>query len=143
MITNPQTAADIMTSDVISVRPTTTIAQARALMNTHSIRHLPVVDEGDRFVGVVTQKAMLAEILRITDQFGIQGVASQTEQRPVSEILGKDVETIQPQLSLVEAGKFFLECKHGSLPVLEDGRLVGILTSADFVKLSVALLERA
>lgn len=143
MNTRPQTAADIMTRDVITVRPDASIAEARQLMTAHGIRHLPVVDAAGAFVGVVTQKAMLAEILRIADRHGLQELDREAELQSVAAILGKDVETIQPQLSLAAAGRFFLERRHGCLPVLEQGRLVGILTSADFVRLSIALLEQA
>jgi len=141
MTDRPQTAADIMTRNVISVRPEATITQARALMTEHSIRHLPVVGASGDFKGVVTQKAMLGEILRIVDRYGIKEMERQTEQRAVGEILGTDVEPIQQDLPLADAGKFFLTVKHGCLPVLDNGRLVGILTSAGFVKLSVRLLE--
>ncbi len=141
MSKRPQTAADIMTTKVISVRPDETIARGRELMTEHNIRHLPVVTEDGEFLGVVTQKAMLAEILRIADRYGLQEMQTLTERRVVADILGTDVETIQPQLPLADAGKFFMDCKHGCLPVLENGKLVGILTSADFVKLSISLLE--
>lgn len=143
MTKSAQTAADIMTSNVITVRPEATIAQARELMTEHGIRHLPVTREGGEFVGVVTQKAMLAEMLRIADKYGLQGIDRQTEKNAVADILGTDTETIQPQLPLVDAGRFFVERKHGCLPVLQEGKLVGILTSADFVKLSIALLSDA
>lgn len=141
MTSRPQTAADIMTRNVVSVRPEDTIAHARHLMTEHSIRHLPVVGVSGEFKGVVTQKAMLREILRIVDGHGIKEMEHQAAQRAVGEILGTDVEPIQQDLPLADAGKFFLTCKHGCLPVLDSGRLVGILTSADFVKLSVQLLE--
>ena len=141
MTSLPRTAADIMTKDLITLRKTDSIATAREKMATHQIRHVPVVDDDDYFVGVVTQKAMLGEALRVADRFGLQDLEHQARKHTIEALLGTDVETIQPQLPLLEAGRFFLNCKHGCLPVLEDGKLVGVLTSSDFVRLSVSLLE--
>ena len=59
----------------------------------------------------------------------------------MKDIMDTDLETIQPQLPLLNAGEFFVESKHGCLPVVVEGKLEGILTSADFVKLSLTLLR--
>ncbi len=137
----PRTVADIMITALITVGPEASVARARALMQQHGIRHLPVVDDAGALLGVVTQRTMLAEVLRIADRVGIQGLEQEMAGHPVTGLLGGDVEQVQPQLPLVEAGRYFLSCKHGCLPVVDGGRLVGMITSADFVRLSVALLE--
>lgn len=138
----PQITADLMVKDVKTCCTTDTLGHARLLMKEFRIRHLPVVDpdSGD-YVGVVTQKAILREALEIANKFGMADLEYQESKRLVDSIMEKDAETVQPQLSLRDAGRFFVESKHGCLPVLEGGKVVGILSSADFVKLSVQLLE--
>lgn len=140
----PKIAADIMIRDVRTCLTTDSLARARQLMREHRVRHLPVLkaDTGD-YAGVLTQKAMLREAFTIANKFGMDELDAQEAKRQVQSIMETDAETIQPQLPLLEAGRFFLACRHGCLPVLEKGRIVGILTSADFVKLSVRLLESA
>jgi len=110
-------------------------------MKAHSIRHIPVLDQEGRIVGLVTQKSVLKETLEITNRFGMVDFARQEQKINVSDFMETSIETIQPQLTLLDAGRFFIECKHGCLPVVHEGNLVGILTSADFVKLSVTLLQ--
>ncbi|MDX1692397.1 MAG: CBS domain-containing protein [Ketobacteraceae bacterium] len=138
----PEITADIMSSQVISCKETDNLAQAHQLMKDHHIRHLPVVsgETGD-FLGVITQKEVLKHAFSATAQVGLAKLAEIQSQVPVKEIMSTDVETVQPQLPLLNAGEYFIDSKHGCLPVVVDGKLQGILTSADFVKLSVTLLR--
>ena len=138
----PQYAQDIMARKVVTCAANDTLAHVQNLMREHSIRHVPVVDPdtGD-FQGLVTQKTMLREVFRIADRFGMADFEHQANKKKVAELMDTGVETIQPQLPLLEAGRYFVSCKHGCLPVVDNGKIVGILTSADFVKLSVRLLE--
>ncbi len=137
----PSKAEDIMVRNVITCQASDTLAHARQLMKDHSIRHIPVVDETGQLQGLVTQKTMLRETFLIASRFGMADLDYQENKKKVGDFMETGVETIQAQLPLLEAGRFFVESKHGCLPILEDGRVVGVLTSADFVKLSVQLLE--
>ncbi|MFE8070465.1 CBS domain-containing protein [Marinobacteraceae bacterium S3BR75-40.1] len=141
-MSKPAVTRDIMITNVITCHEDDTLGLARKLMKDHNIRHIPVVDKdsGD-FIGLVTQKAVLREMMIVADHFGMDDLERQEKKKKVGELMETGVETIQPQLSLLEAGQYFIDCKHGCLPVLEGGKIVGILTSADFVKLSVALLK--
>ncbi|MBK8971661.1 MAG: CBS domain-containing protein [Hahellaceae bacterium] len=140
-MSKPQIAADIMARSVITCLASDTIAHARQLMRDNHIRHLPVVDATGTFVGVLTQKTMLREAFNIANKFGLDEMDNQESKRLVETIVERDAETIQPLLPLLEAGHYFIDCKHGCLPVLDHGKVVGILTSADFVKLSIQLLK--
>src|SRR5690606_20636185 len=137
----PSKAEDIMVRNVISCQPGDTLAHARQLMKTHSIRHIPVVNDQGELVGLITQKTMLRETFLIASRFGMTDLEYQEKKKKVADFMETGVETIQTQLPLLEAGRYFVESKQGCLPVLEQGRVVGMLTSADFVKLSVQLLE--
>ncbi len=141
-MSKPRTAADIMAREVITCLTTDNLARARQLMRDHKVRHLPVVDpESGEYRGVLTQKAMLRGAFNIANRFGMDDLEAQENKRLVESIMECDAETVQAPLPLLEAGKYFIECKHGCLPVLDGGRVVGILTSADFVKLCVLLLQ--
>jgi len=137
----PSKAEDIMVRNVISCQAGDTLAHARQLMKTHSIRHIPVVNDQGELVGLITQKTMLRETFLIASRFGMTDLEYQEKKKKVGDFMETGVETIQSQLPLLEAGRYFVESKQGCLPVLEQGRVVGMLTSADFVKLSVQLLE--
>ena len=137
----PSKVADIMVRNVITCKTSDTLAQARQLMKDRQVRHVPVLDETGRLVGLVTQRAVLRETLLIANRFGIADLEYQEQKKLVAEVMEDDLETIQSEMPLLEAGRYFTECKHGCLPVVDDGQLVGIITSADFVKLSISLLE--
>ncbi len=130
-----------MVRNVITCKTSDTLAQARQLMKDRQVRHVPVLDDQGRVVGLVTQRAVLRETLLIANHFGIADLEYQEQKKLVAEIMEDDIETIQSEMPLLEAGRYFTECKHGCLPVVDDGQLVGIITSADFVKLSISLLE--
>ncbi|CBL46619.1 CBS domain protein [gamma proteobacterium HdN1] len=138
----PRTTEEIMTRNVYTCTEADSVSSAHRLMTQKGIRHLPVVSsETGEFVGVITQKELLRHAFGVVASVGIAELERAGENRKIADVMTRDVETIQPQLPLREAGKFFVACKHGCLPVVVDGRLLGILTSADFVKLSVTLLE--
>lgn len=138
----PRIAEDIMTRNVLTCTEQDTVAHAHQLMAQKSIRHLPVVSSvTGEFLGVITQKEILHHAFSVVARSGLSQLESSEASKYVSDIMTQNVETIQPQLLLKDAGRFFMQCKHGCLPVVVDGKLQGILTSADFVKLSVNLLE--
>lgn len=138
----PRTAEDIMTRDVMTCTERDTVSHAHQLMAQKSIRHLPVVDAtSGEFLGVITQKELLRHAFAVVAKSGMSQLEAVESTKLVAEVMTRNVEMIQPQLPLQEAGRFFMHSKHGCLPVVVDGKLQGILTSADFVKLSVRLLE--
>lgn len=139
----PRLTQDIMATKVLHCTEQDTLATAHKMMRDHHIRHMPVVNsKTGEFMGLVTQKEVLRHAFSIAGTQGLAAIESAESQIPVTQVMSRDAETVQPQLPLLEAGRFFLESKHGCLPVVVDGKLVGIITSADFVKLSVRLLQQ-
>ena len=142
-MTTPTIPADIMATQVLHCTEKDTLATAHKLMRDHQIRHMPVVDShSGEFLGLVTQKEVLRHAFSIAGTQGIAALDSAEARILIVDVMSRDAETVQPQLPLLEAGRYFLNSKHGCLPVVVDGRLVGIITSADFVKLSVTLLQQ-
>lgn len=133
---------DLMTKEVFSLHNTDTLYLARSVMNMAKIRHVPIVDKNDKFIGLVTQRDILAAtVSRLAD------IDQKTQDEidagiPIKEIMRIDVTTIKSDTSLKDAAKLLLEHKYGCLPVLDGkGRLIGILTEADFLSLTISMLE--
>ncbi|WP_242342490.1 CBS domain-containing protein [Anaeromyxobacter terrae] len=117
--------ADFMTKDLVTVRGSDDLALAESLLRLGGIRHLPVVEDG-RLVGLVTQR----DILRSGHSGG-----ADARRLPVSQIMTRELTTVRPAMALAHAARLMLERKFGCLPVCDDdGRLVGIVTEADFVR---------
>lgn len=138
----PASVADIMSRDIVTLRLGQTLHDGNEAMREHKIRHLPVLDEQDRLVGLLNQKVVLREALRITDNYGAQRLHHYLGQIPLAEAISRDVLTLSIDTPLAEAGRQLLAHRQGALPVLDgEGRLVGIISSVDFVRLAVTLLE--
>ena len=116
---------DLMTSAVVSVGPDEPIDQVQALMERKHIRHVPVVDGAGRVLGVVSQRDVIQRALL-------------EDTGAVSEIMAWKADTIEADDELSKAARIMLDQKYGCLPVVEHGRLAGILTEADFVKYVVS-----
>jgi CBS domain-containing membrane protein len=112
-------------------------------LKTLRFRHLPVTDE-DRLIGLVTERDLLA--CSTSDLLPHRESADRflLERFRVHDVMVRNVVTVSPQTSLHAAGKLLLEQRFGCLPVVdEENKLVGILTSSDFVKLCVSLSTEA
>ena len=132
---------DIMTTDIFTLKETDNLALARSVMNLARIRHIPVVKENMSFIGLLTHRdilgatvSWLADVDRHTREEIDQGI-------PVMEIMNTKVRTVSPNNSLRDCAVLLLEHKYGCLPVLEEEKLVGIITEADFLELTISLLD--
>jgi acetoin utilization protein AcuB len=108
--------SDWMSRPVHTVTPATMANEAVGLLRRHRIRHLPVM-EGDRVVGVVTDR-------------DLRGVAAET---PVSTFMSRPVVVVSPRTAIDKAARLLFDRRIGCLPVIEDGKLIGILTQTDAV----------
>lgn len=134
------TAADIMTKDLVTLPFNATLKDAHSLTRDKGIRHLPIMD-GEQFVGMLTQKRMIATVINLLATYGANALERREGQSPVSELVETDCATVTPDTPLLAVTDFFLKHRHGCLPVVSDGgKLVGILTSSDFVRLCRNLL---
>jgi acetoin utilization protein AcuB len=121
-----------MTADVHTATPETTIAEALAITREHRIRHLPILDDG-RLVGVVTDRDLrLAMPPMWADEQGELAEALHTKR--VGELMITDIVTIQPDTPVEEAARLLYTHRIGCLPIMEDDRLVGILTETDLLR---------
>ena len=130
-----------MSTDLVTLTEDETLAHAQRCMARGRIRHLPVVRDG-KLTGLVTHRDLLAA------SFSIFAEVERNEQRRifdtvrVVEAMHRDVVTVSPTLGVAQAASILLENKYGCLPVVDgEGILVGIVTEADFLRLTVRLLK--
>jgi CBS domain-containing protein len=138
--------AEIMTHPVISVTPETTIGEAAGLMLEHCISGLPVVDKGGAVVGVISEGDLLRRIETGTERRHSRSLEflitpgrladyySRANARKVGEVMSGEVVAVAPGDSLAEAVRLMERHHIKRLPVIEVGRLAGIVSRANLVR---------
>jgi CBS domain-containing protein len=125
---------DIMTADVTTLKRNDKLTLADDIMLLGRIRHLPVVDDdGQTLAGIVSQRDLFRDALAHALGYGRHAQRKILDSILVKEVMTTEVVTTKPETPLVEAATILTERKIGCLPVVEEGRLVGILTEGDFV----------
>ena len=122
---------DIMTTNVVNIPSSTTVLEAQEIMRVHHIERLPVVDRR-KLVGLVTKDRLLRALPSPATLFARQELTYLLAKLLVKEIMQKDVVTVAPDTTVEEAIMIGQANSVGSLPVLEEGNLVGIVTTNDF-----------
>jgi CBS domain-containing protein len=112
------------------------LSLADDVMRAERIRHLPVLDEEGQLCGIVSQRDMFRGALAAALGYGELAQRKLLGTLVVKEVMTTDVVTTTPQTSIAEAARLMLERKIGCLPVVDGGRLVGMLTESDFVKVA-------
>ncbi|WP_273048030.1 CBS domain-containing protein [Pseudoalteromonas sp.] len=137
-----QIVSDLMTSDPLAVSADHTLHDAHNLMKEKNIRHIPVINGNGELVGMLTQKIMIAKVMGILTTYGENALKRKEKQTKVEDIMVTDFVSVTPTQPLRDVVTFFVENRHGCMPVIdEQNKLVGILTSSDFVRLAAALLS--
>jgi CBS domain-containing protein len=125
---------DWMTENPATVSPTATLAEAYDLMLEREVRRLPVVDHD--LVGIIT----LGDILRhvpVGSEEGDTETRLLLTEKQVCDVAAYDPVTINPSATIQEAAERMLEYQVGGLPVVRNGKLVGIITESDIFRLVV------
>ena len=123
-----------MTTEVFTVQPEDPIDLAANIMDWERVRHIPVEDERNRLVGLVSYRAIFSFFIR-------QG-GGQRKVEPVRRIMKPDPISVTPETLTVEAIATMRREKIGCLPVVQDDRLVGIVTYRDFMEIAGHVLEQ-
>lgn len=131
-----------MKTDLISVRPETTLAEAKALMQDNNFRHLPVVDGNDKLVGIITDRDMRdAYPSSLLTEEAYQRTLAEVMQHPVEKIMTRDPITISPYYTLQDTLLVIGQKKVGALPVVdEEGHLKGIMSTRDLLRAFVNIM---
>ena len=132
-----KTVRDIMSAEVTTLGRNDTLLLAKDIMNLGRIRHFPVVED-DELVGVVSQRDLYRASLGTVMQYGEKAQRAFLESIVVKEIMVDPI-SIGPDVTVGDAARLMMEHKIGCLPVLEDKRLVGIVTETDMLQVVVAM----
>src|SRR3972149_4381222 len=124
---------DVMTKNPITVDSETLVLDARRLMKENNIRRLPVVDKGN-LVGIVTQHDLLEASPSPATSLSIHELNYLLAKMKVKEVMKKNPLTLTPDTPFEEALRFGQDKKIGSFPVMDKGKLVGIVTESDIVR---------
>jgi len=131
---------DVMTKNPITVESETLVLDAQKLMRENNIRRLPVVDKG-KLVGIVTQHELLQASPSPATSLSIYELNYLLSKMKVKEIMKKNPVTLSPNTPFEEALRIGQEKRIGSFPVVDEkGKLVGITTESDIVRILTRVL---
>jgi len=152
------TVRDIMTREVISVSPETEIVQAAKLLLEKGVNGLPVIDRDGGLVGIICQSDLIAQqknlplpsLFRFLDGFipltsmkhlekEVQKIAAAT----VAQAMSPDPVSVRPGTSVAEVAALMVDRGFHTLPVVEEGRLVGIVGKEDVLRTLMVVPETA
>ena len=133
---------ELMSSELYVLESTATLYDAHQLMLDKKVRHIPIVDKQEQFVGLLSQRDVLAASVSILAEIDVQERQELESNIPIAQIMTTDVVIAEEETSLLDATQFMLLQKQGCLPVFKNKQLVGILTEADFVKLAHELMSK-
>ncbi len=121
----------LMTPEPMTVRPDAPVGEVWRTMTERRFRHMPVVENGGGLIGIVTQRDLLIAAQGSEQRIDLD------DDRPVSELMIREVDTVRPECCAAEAARHMLRKKRSCLPVVDEtDAVVGILTEADYMRLS-------
>jgi CBS domain-containing protein len=131
---------DWMTPDPITAPPTMSLPEALQLMAQHNIRRLPIVDK-DKLVGIVTRGDLRGAQPSQATSLSVFELHYLVGRITLDQIMSHNPLTVTDTTSIQEAARLMLQRKISGLPVVKQGRLVGIITESDIFRLVVRTWE--
>lgn len=126
--------SEIMHHEVVTLTTREKLDLTQDIMNIGRVRHLPVLDDDQRVVGIVSDRDLLAAAM--TSVLDFDPVSRRTFLRSieVAEVMTKEVVTVTPNTELGEVARIFVERKIGCVPVVgARGELLGLVTETDLI----------
>jgi len=138
---DPVTVKEWMTQPVTTIGADAPVRQAAELMKTRQIRHLPVVENDGRLIGIVTDRDLRQMIFDPMIHERLGDVVEALGGLTVRDIMTWAVITVRPESGIRQAARLMREQKFGALPVVEAGRVVGMLTERDLLRALETLIR--
>ncbi|HYK91595.1 MAG TPA: CBS domain-containing protein [Acidobacteriota bacterium] len=124
-----------MRAETVTIDMDATVGEAMNLCTSKCIRHLPVLDEEGRLVGLITDRDLRAFISPRIGTISENNADRETLNRHVHVIMIRNLATGSPAMTLAQAARLMLEKRVGCLPIVhDDKRVAGIVTTSDFLK---------
>jgi acetoin utilization protein AcuB len=130
---------DVMSTNVVAVDEKTSLHDARKIMDAHKIRRLPVMKK-NKLVGLITERMLLEASPSPATALSIHELHYLLAKMTVKDIMVKKPYTVSPDMPPEDALQLGQEMGYGGFPVLENGKLVGVVTESDIVRLMTRVL---
>ncbi|MET1254183.1 CBS domain-containing protein [Aliikangiella maris] len=128
---------EIMTKAPFFLSQQANVNRARMLMAEKKIRHIPIKDaETGKLIGILGQKAVLANAISIVSQHGFEQLVHREKSIDIASIMNTQPDIAQADTPVYQVADLLLHQRNGCVAILENEKLVGIVTSRDFVKLA-------
>jgi acetoin utilization protein AcuB len=124
---------DLMTGAPITVSPDTSMLDARQLMLSKQFRHLLVMKD-DQLVGIVTDRDIRLNLPSQATSLSVWEINHLLTKLTVGQVMTASVITVGPDRDAADAARLMLDHKIGALPVMDGGRLIGIVTETDMLR---------
>lgn len=129
----------IMSRELITVAPETSLTQIKHTFDNHTFHHLPVVQAGGKLVGIISKE----DFARAAYMLSLSTDGQAYSQLEYASLTANDIMTIypvflEPHDTVGLAADIFLANKFHALPILEEGQLVGLITTHDLVRFAFA-----
>ena len=129
-----------MAPDPITIKADVGIDDALHLMKKHQVRRLPVLDDRGALVGIVSDKDLLHAAPSPATSLSVHELRYLLAKLTIKRVMASPVITVSPVTPLEEAARIMVDNKIGGVPVLEQGKLVGIITETDIFKVLLDVL---
>lgn len=124
---------DCMTTKIFAIRFDKKLIAVREVMSWAHVRHVPVIDASGGIVGIISHRDLLAAAISSVVPAPEVERSRHLAEIPIVKVMQTNVQTIGPDATIQEAASRMRQHKIGCLPVVEAGRLIGILTGYDLV----------
>jgi acetoin utilization protein AcuB len=125
---------------VITIHPEMPIQEAQKRMREEHVRRFPVVDKHGRLIGIVSERDLLHAAPSDATSLSIWEINYLLSKITVDQVMTREVITVTEDTTLEEAARIMADNKIGGLPVIQDGKLVGIITETDLFKIFLEML---
>jgi acetoin utilization protein AcuB len=125
---------EVMSPNPVVIEPNMPVTRAQRIMKEDQVRHLPVLRKGKELVGLITRDALNRALPSELSTLSIWEINYHLANIQVREVMVKKVLTVTEDVAVEDAARIMIENKIGSLPVMREGQLVGIVTDIDLLE---------